>query len=443
VNPPETHYARIGDDRIAYQVFGTGPDVIYFAGMSSAIDVRWEDPQFAGFLRRLGSFCRLIGFDRRGTGVSDALPPGQLPTWETFVDDVRAVLDDVGSERACVFAVQDAGPTGILFAASHPNRTSALILANTTARYIRAEDHPSGLPPEQAEEILRAIEAAWGTEGIAAIAEPSRRDDPTFARWYAKFNRASMRPRQAAAYLRDVMSLDVSETLSLVRVPTLVLHAADVRIIPIEQGRHLAGAIEGARFVELPGGGMSLWTEAAEPALAEVEEFVTGVRRGPEPDRVLATVLFTDIVGSTERASSLGDRLWREVLGRHEDLAGGTVSAFRGRLVKTTGDGILATFDGPARALRCASEMRTRLKELGLEMRMGLHTGEIELLGEDIGGIGVNIGSRVMGEAAPNEILATGTVRDLVVGSQIEFADRGARVLKGVPGEWRLFEAMV
>jgi class 3 adenylate cyclase len=443
VQPPETCFAHIGDDRIGYQVFGDGPDVIYFAGMSSAIDVRWEDPQFAGFLRRLGSFCRLIGFDRRGTGVSDPLPPGELPAWETYVDDVHAVLDDVGSERACVFAIQDAGATGILFAASHPDRTSALILGNTTARYIRATDHPSGLPPEQADAILRAVEEAWGTERIAALAEPSRSDDPQFARWYAKFNRASMRPRQAAAYLRDVMNLDVRQTLPLVRVPTLVLHTVDVRMIPIEQGRYLAGAIEGARFVELPGGGMSLWTEAAEPALAEVEEFVTGVRRGPEPDRVLATVLFTDIVGSTERASSLGDRRWREVLRTHEDLAGTTVSAFRGRLVKTTGDGILATFDGPARAVRCAAEMRTRLKELGLEMRMGLHTGEIELLGKDVGGIGVNIGSRVMAEAAPNEILTTGTVKDLVVGSQIEFMDRGARVLKGVPGEWRLFEAMV
>ncbi len=233
------------------------------------------------------------------------------------------------------------------------------------------------MPSEQAEEILRAVEQAWGTEGFAAIAEPSRRDDPAFARWYAKYTRAGMRPGQAADYLRNVMNHDVRQTLPSVRVPTLVLHTVDLRIIPIEQGRHLAGAIEGASFVELPGGGAGLWTDAAEPALAEVEQFVTGVRRGPEPDRVLATVLFTDIVGSTERASSLGDRRWRDVLRTHEDLAGGTVAVFRGRLVKTTGDGILATFDGPARALRCAAEMRTRLKELDLQMRMGPHTGEM------------------------------------------------------------------
>jgi pimeloyl-ACP methyl ester carboxylesterase len=401
---PETRFTRIGGERIGYQVFGEGPDLIYFSGMTSSVDVRWDHPEFAAFLRRMGSFCRLIGFDRRGTGVSDALSSGQSATWETFVDDVRAVLDDVGSERACVFAHSDAGPTGMLFAASHPDRTSALIAGNTTARLTRAPDYPVGFSPEQADEILHAVEERWGSERLAALAVPSRSADPAFARWYAKFQRASMRPRDAAAHLRELVSLDVRATLPLIRVPTLIMHALDLTLIPADHGRYVADAIEGARFVGMPSADIVIWAETAELVLAEVEEFVTGFRHNAETDRVLATVLFTDIVASTERAAELGDRRWREVLHNHEQVSAEIVSAFRGRLVKNTGDGILATFDGPARALRCAGALRIRLRELGLGVRMGVHTGEIELMGDDVGGIGVNIGSRVMSEADPRFI---------------------------------------
>lgn len=440
---PETRYVRVGDDRVAYQVLGEGPDIIYFSGMLSHVDIRWEDPSFAGFLRRIASFSRFISFDRRGSGVSDSLPAGRSPTWEEWVDDVRAVLDDVGSERACVFAVNDGGPTGILFAASHPDRTSAMVLANATARYVAADDYPEGLPREAADATLRVIEEQWGTEGFGRLAVPSRRDDPVFLRWYAKFQRAGIRPREAASYLRAIMNLDARHALPAIRVPTLVLHTSGNPVIPIAQGRRMAAGIAGARFMELPGTDLSVWTEHMGLVTDAVEEVVTGIRRGPEPDRVLATVLFSDIVDSTQRAATLGDRRWRELLGAHEDVARGAVAAFRGRLVKMTGDGLLATFDGPTRAIHCAAEIRARMKGLGLQVRLGLHTGEVELLEDDVGGIGVHIAARVMAEAASQEIVATGTVKDLVVGSEIEFSDRGVRTLKGVPGEWRLFQALV
>ena len=350
---PEARYARLGEDRIAYQVLGEGPpDLIMTTGNYSHVDMVWEDPGIALFLRTLASFSRLIVFDRRGTGASDPQPPGSLPPWESYAQDLTAVLDEVGSQQAALLAQLDASPMALFFAGTRPERTRALILANAAAKFLAADDYPIGVPPEVAEALLAQFDQLWGTEAMAAMFAPSRAGDQRFCRWLARFQRAVASPRVVQAFLRANLEMDARPILPLIQAPTLVLHRRDYQFIPIANGRYLAEHISGARVVELDGTEQSLFWETPEAVLDHIERFLTGMRRGVQPTRTLATVLFTDIVSSTERAEELGDRRWRELLNVHDELTGRVVEEFSGRLVKTTGDGILATFDGPGRARR-------------------------------------------------------------------------------------------
>jgi class 3 adenylate cyclase len=436
----ETRYAQLGRDRIAYQVLGKGPpDLVMTTASFGDIDVAWEDPGLALFYRTLASFSRLILLNRRGTGASDPLPPDPLPPWESYAEELAVILDEVGSQRAALLATVDAGPTALFFAATRPARTSALILAHTTARYMIADDYPIGIPAQVAEAVLAQIDQLWGTEAMAATHVPSRANDTRFRRWFAKYQRTGASPRVVQTFLRAFSDADVRPILPLIQAPTLVLHRRDVQVIPIEHARYLAEHIAGARLVELPGADVSIIWETPELVLDQVEELVTGVRRIAEPTRVLAAVLFTDIVGSTQQASRVGDRRWRQLLDVHDELAARLVEEAGGRLVKTTGDGILATFDGPARAIRCAADLRDALRGMGLQLRTGIHAGEVELRDGDVGGIAVHIAARVMAAAGPGEILASRTVRDLVVGSDLALEERGAHPLKGVEGTWQLF----
>ena len=435
---PETRYAWLGQDRIAYQVLGEGPPDLVMTG-AVTIDVAWEDPGVALFLRSLASFSRLILFDRRSTGASDPPPPDPLPPWESSAEELAVVLDEVGSERAAILAEIDTTPAAIFFAGTRPERTSALILVHASAKYVASDDYPIGIPREAAEALVAQVDQLWGTDAMAAMYVPSRAGDERFRRWWAKLLRTGASPRAARALLRTVLEVDLRPILPLVQAPTLVLHRRDFHVPPVEHARFLVEQIPDARLAELPGADMSIIWDTPEVALDLIEEFLTGVRRVPEPARVLATVLFTDIVGSTERAGRLGDRRWRELLGAHDDLARRVVEEFQGQLVKTTGDGILATFDGPGRGIGCAAALRDELGGLGLRIRAGLHTGEVELRDGDVGGIAVHLAARVMATAGAGEILVSRTVRDLVVGASIAVEDRGSHALKGIEGAWQLF----
>lgn len=439
---PTTKFAKLGNDRIGYQVLGEGPvDLIFLSGMSSHIDLRWEEPLNEYFLHRLASFTRLILFDRRGTGVSDPVPSDHLPTWEEWADDMRVVLDAVGSERTAIMAWVDGGPMAMLFAATYPERTTALVLAHTAAKYVRADDYPHGLAPEVAERLLQTVEELWGTDGFVSIAAPSRAQDDGFRQRYGRYLRAAARPREAAAQLRNLLSSDVRHVLPLIHCPTLVLNRNAYPLVTMDHARYLVDRIPGARLVELSGTDGVLVTEHAGEILDHIEEFLSGIPGGSVPDRILATVLFTDIVSSTDRAASMGDRRWKAVLEVHDDIARDQVARFQGRFIESTGDGILATFDRPGRAIRAAGAIQGSIRALGIDIRAGLHAGEIELREgrHRVGGIAVHIAARVMGTAGPGEILVSSTVKDLVAGSGIEFRDRGMHDLKGVPGTWRLF----
>ena len=431
----------MGGSEVAYQVLGEGArDLVYSAGVGGHVDLQWDEPLFAAALRRLASFSRLILFDRRGTGASDPVPMDAIPTWEEWTQDLLGVLDAAGSERAAIFGNADAGPVSLLFAATHPERTSALVLGNTSARYLIDGDYPIGASKDSAEDLATYLHESWGTEDLAKAALSSGDADPEYVRLMTRRMRASLTPRAASDLSRYIFfSVDVRNVLPLVRVPTLVLHSAGLAFVPIEHGRYVAAHVPGARFVEVPGADLSLIRERGDDVLDEVEEFLTGVRRVADLDRALATVLFTDIVASTERAVEAGDSRWRRLLDRHDQVAGHHVHQFGGRLVKSTGDGILATFDGPARAIRCAAALREALRPLGMEIRAGVHAGEVERRGDDIGGIAVHIAARVLGEAGPAEIVVSRTIVDLVAGSGLEFRDRGDHELKGVPGAWGLF----
>jgi class 3 adenylate cyclase/pimeloyl-ACP methyl ester carboxylesterase len=436
---PETNHARLGRDRIAYQVLGEGPpDLVMTTGSFGHVDMAWEDPGIALFLRTLASFSRLIMFDRRGTGASDPLPLDSLPPWETYAQDLVAVLDEVGSEQAALLAQVDANPMPIFFAGTQPERTRALILANATARYLAADDYPIGVPAEVAEAILAQLDQLWGTEAMVTMQAPSRAGDQRFRRWLARFQRTTASPRAIQAFLRASFEMDACSILPLIQAPTLVLHRRDCQLVPVAHGRYLAERIPGATLIELPGTELSLFWETPELALDHVERFITGVRRVAQPTRLLATVLFTDIVGSTQRAGELGDRRWRELLNVHDELTGRLVEEFGGRLVQRTGDGILATFDGPGRAIHCAAALREELAGIGIQLRAGLHTGEVELRGDDVGGIAVHVAARVMAAADPGEILVSRTVRDLVAGSDVTLEDRGMHLLKGIERDWQL-----
>jgi pimeloyl-ACP methyl ester carboxylesterase len=432
---PETHYARSGDVNIAYQVMGDGPfDLVLISGFVSHLDLDLDEPRMAYFLRRLASFSRLIRFDKRGTGLSDR--PGGLPDLETRMDDVRAVMDAVGSERAALLGYSEGGPMSCLFAATYPERTSALVIyASYAKRQDPDDDYPWAATSSERRAYAQQIERDWGVDADLGSMAPNA--DAVLRAWWARRARAAASPAAARDLVLVNSLIDTRAVLPTIRVPTLVLHRTGDRDSRVEEGRYLAEHIPGARFVELPGDDHFVSIDP-DQILDEVEEFLTGARPAPEPDRVLATVLFTDIVGSTEQAAQLGDRRWRDLLERYQTLAQREVERFRGRAIDTAGDGMFATFDGPARGIRCARAVDSSARELGIHVRAGLHTGEWELMGDKVAGVAVHTGARIMAQAQPGEILVSSTVRDLVAGSGIEFEDRGEHELKGV-GCWRLY----
>ncbi len=440
VEIPQTQYVTVADADVAYQVLGEGPiDLLHFYGLGNHIDLQWDMPFSVEFMEGLASFSRLIMFDRRGTGASDAVANSAIPTWEQWTDDILAVLDEVGSERAAILAAVDAGPIAILFTAMHPDRVRALVLLNTSARVLAAEDYPIGMTPEDLDSFIEYLGENWGTPDVVLAAEPSLADDPETLAKLTRQIRAAATPRTAAAQYHYMFhNLDVREVLPLIQVPTLVLHVRESPIVPLGHGQYLASHIQGARLIELPGADTAT-TFNGPRIVEEVGEFVTGQRPILDIARILTTVLFTDIVGSTQQAAEIGDERWRSVLDAHDRAVRDQLKRFRGTEVKTTGDGFLASFDGPARAIRCATEIAEATHSLGVEIRAGLHTGECHARGNDLSGLAVHIASRVGSMATAGEVLVSGTVKDLVIGSGIEFADRGERELKGVPGAWRLF----
>ena len=434
---PETRFASLGEDRIAYQVFGEGDiDLLYTSAAGDPIDLRWEWPAYASFLRRLGTQARVIMFDRRGSGSSDRASGQPLSSWEWWADDARAVLDAVGSERAVLFGAADGGPVAILFAASHPARTRGLILAATAASFSVA-DFPE--MPWDERVMGDFIAQAWGTPALAEFTMPDAARDPAFVRWFGRACRLSYSPSDAATVLEWETRIDVRDSLASVRVPTLVLHREGYLATPLEHGRYLADHISGARLAVLPGRDGDVYTEPAAEGLHHIEEFLRGLHGVTASDRALAAILFTDFVGSTNHLSALGDSAWRNLLDSHDVIARTAVEQHGGHLVRTTGDGILATFDGPGRAIRCARALADALQPLGLDIRAGLHTGEVEHRGTGIDGIAVHIAARVVEAAAAGEVLVSAAVPMLVAGSGFDFEDRGEHELKGVPGTWQLF----
>jgi pimeloyl-ACP methyl ester carboxylesterase len=438
VMPPPTRYARSGDVHLAYQVVGEGPlDLVFVHGWVSNVEYGWEVPPLARFLNRLASFSRLILFDRRGTGMSDRVPEHALPTLEQRMDDIRTVMDAAGSERAAIFGASEGGNMSILFAATYPERTVALVTVGIFAKRIWSPEYPWAPTPEQRQKDYEVVEREWDGEMDVTDYAPSA--DPALRAQIATFFRRSASPGAALALLRMNTQMDVRHVLPAVRVPTLVLHRTHDRDARVEEGRWIASQIPGAVFVELSGADHLPWVGDTDALVDEVEEFLTGVRRASEADRVLATVLFTDIVDATATAAALGDRGWRDLLQAHHAAVRRELARFRGREIDTAGDGFLAGFDGPARAVRCACAIRDAVAGLGVRIRAGLHTGECEVIGDKLGGLAVHIGARVAAAAPPAEVWVSSTVKDLVAGSGLRFADRGLHALKGVPGEWRLF----
>jgi pimeloyl-ACP methyl ester carboxylesterase len=438
-----TLYARSDDAAIAYQVVGDGPlDLVLVLGFATHLELQWESPPMARFLERLSSFSRLIIFDKRGTGLSD--PVADVPTLEERVDDVRAVMDAARSERAALFGISEGGPMSVLFAAAHPTRVSSLVLYGAMGRTTEAPDYPWASPAGALREAAAELIAPyWGqnAEGMVELFAPSLANDPRAAEYAARMERSAASPAMVQKIFEMFLDIDVRAVLPTIHVPTLVLHRRSDRVVNRRAGERLAAAISGARYVELPGIDHLPWAGDTDSVLGEIEEFLTGTRMPPEADRVLATVMFTDIVGSTKRAAALGDGRWRELLGAHHEAVRAELSRFRGCEVKTLGDGFLATFDGPARAIRCGQAIAAGTRSLGLAVRVGVHTGEVELIGQDVSGIAVHIAARVGALAAPGEVLASSTTKDLVAGSGIGFEDRGAHPLPGIADEWRLYAA--
>jgi pimeloyl-ACP methyl ester carboxylesterase len=435
---PETKYARSGDVSIAYQVEGEGSlDVVLVPGAFTHLEHMALEPRGVRLHQRLASFARLVTFDKRGTGLSDRV--AAIPTLEQRMDDVRAVMDAVGSERAALIGVSEGGPMSMLFAATYPERTVALILYGTFARGSWAEDYPWARRPEEREAQIESMRNAWGTGASIERYAPSLAGDEAFRRWWAALERTAMSPGAAVALARMNMEIDARHVLDAIRVPALVMHRTGDRAARVEHGRYIAERIPGAKYIELPGEDHVPIAGDMDRLLDEIEEFLTGVRHRAEYDRVLATVLFTDVVGATERAVALGDRRWREMLDRHHAMVRRELVAFRGREIDTAGDGFLAAFDGPARAIRAARAITDKVKLMDLEVRAGLHTGECEVIGSKLAGIAVHIGARIASLAGPGEVLVSQTVKDLVAGSGLEFEDRGAHALKGIPSEWHLY----
>jgi pimeloyl-ACP methyl ester carboxylesterase len=438
--PPRTRYALSGDAHIAYQVFGEGDlDLVFVPGFVSNIEHYWEMPQVPDVLERLGSFARVVIFDKRGTGLSD--PVAGPPPLEQRMDDMQAVMDAVGVERAALFGISEGGPASVLFAATYPERTSALVLYGSTPRFRTDSDISWGATDEQIEVVLAEVSSKWGEGALLEAFAPSAAGDPQMDQVWGRFQRAGASPAMARSVMAALFEIDVRDILPTIRVPTLILHRTGDLIAPVEGARLMADRIPDARLVEFEGDDHVPFTGDFEPVLDEMEQFLTGTRQERPLDRVLATVMFTDIVDSTRRAADAGDRRWRELLHRHDELTRRQLDRFRGQEVKTLGDGFLATFDGPARGIECACAIRDGIGPLGLDVRAGLHTGECELHSEDVRGMAVNIGARVGALADANEVLVSSTVKDLVVGADLDFADRGEHELKGVPGKWRLYAA--
>ncbi len=431
-------FARSGDVDVAYRVVGDGPiDLVYAQGAYTHLEIYWELPQFRRYCERLGEFTRLILFDKRGMGMSDRVPG--TTTLEERMDDIRAVMDAVGSERAAIMGESEGGPLAMLFAAAHPRRTTGLILQGAEVRERRDNEWPWGENDEASfEAYMASLPEQWGQEGWFQYLVPSVGDVEWGRAWTRRLEVHSATPAAWEAFARMAFDIDVRDVVPAINVPTLVIHAVDDQICHVENARFLARTIRGARYIELPGGDHVPWFDP-EQVVAEIREFLTGTREAATPDRMLATVLFTDLVGSTALAAELGDRRWRDLLEQHHASVRRELSRYDGQEVDTAGDGFLATFDGPARAIRCAQAIVESVQPLGLEVRAGLHTGEVEIADGKVAGIAVNIGARVAARAAGGEVLVSGTVRDLVAGSGLEFEDRGTAELKGVPGEWRLF----
>jgi class 3 adenylate cyclase len=434
----EVQFARSGDVYIAYRVVGEGPvDLVCVEGAYSHLEIAWELPAYRRYYERIGEFARVILFDKRGLGMSDRVPGAT--TLEERMDDIRAVMDAIGSERAAVLGESEGGPLSILFAAAHPERTVGLVLQGAEVRELTDEEWPWGeSTPEEFEEYLRTIPEGWGKGRGMPWLVPSIGDPPWAREWLAKLQMSAATPSSWAAFATMAFGIDVRHVVPSINVPTLILHAVDDKVCHVENARFLARNIEGARYVELPGGDHVPWFDP-DKTIAEIREFLTGRREVATPDRKLATVLFTDLVGSTARATELGDRRWRDLLEQHHGTVRRELERFDGSEMDTAGDGFFATFDGPARAIRCARSIIDAVRPLELDVRAGLHTGEVEVLDGKVAGIAVNIGARVAARAGAGEVLVSGTVKDLVAGSGLEFEDRGVAELKGVPGEWRLY----
>ncbi len=435
---PETRYARNGEVNIAYQVIGNAPlDLVFVPGWVSHLEWAWEEPSFARFLQRLASFSRLILFDKRGTGLSDRV--AALPTLEQRMEDLRAVLDAVGSQHAALFGLSEGGPMSALLAATYPERVSALVMYGSYPLRVRRPDYPWAPTPEELEWLFEGIRHEWGGKFGLSVLAPSMARDERFGQWWASFLRMGASPGAALALARMNHAIDIRHVLPAIRVPTLIIHRAGDMGEKVEGSRYMAERIPGAKYVELPGVDHLPFVGDAGAILDEVEEFLTGVRPPPKPDRMLATLLFTDIVGSTQRVAEVGDRRWSDLLESHRAVVRRELVKFRGREIDTTGDSFLVIFDGPARAIRCARAVCESVRQIGIEVRAGLHTGECEVAGDQVRGIAVHTGARVASVAGAGEVLVSSTVKDLVAGSGIGFADRGVHVFKGVPGEWRLF----
>jgi class 3 adenylate cyclase/pimeloyl-ACP methyl ester carboxylesterase len=431
---PVTRYAKSGDVRIAYQVFGEGPiDLVFAPPFVSNVENFWDQPDLSRWLLRIGGYARVAMFDKRGTGMSDRV--AELPGLEVRMDDLRAVMDAVKMDRPALLGFSEGGPLAALFAATYPDRCRALVLYGSFARF------SSWIPTDEGfDAFIGYIDQAWGSGGSLPLFVPSRQNDPALQTWWGKFERLGASPTAAINLTLMNRQIDISAIVSTIRVPTLVVHRTGDVTINVEGGRFLAQHIPGARYMEFPGvDHPAPFGENAMEIADAIGEFLTGARTPVASDTVLSTVLFTDIVGSTEKAATLGDRRWHDVLDNHHATVRRNISRFRGREVKTTGDGFLAAFDGPARAVRCGCAITEEIRPLGVEVRAGLHTGECEVMGDDFGGIAVHIGARVASLAGPSEVLVSSTVRDLVAGSGLRFRDRGSQALKGVPGEWRLF----
>jgi pimeloyl-ACP methyl ester carboxylesterase len=447
---PETRYAKTADGaHIAYQVVGDGPlDLVFVMGWTSNVEAMWEEPDLARFLARLASFSRLIVFDKRGVGLSDRVSDTDFPTLETRMDDIGAVMEAARSERALIFGVSEGGPLSILFAATHPQRALGLVLFGTAARFAWAPDFPWGATDEVWRERLDRMDREWGTREfsewvVATWGAPTMVRDERLVSWLTGYTRRAASPGAAMALSRMNRPIDVRHVLPAIHMPTLVLARTDDPDFHVESTRQMTEAIPGARLVEFPGSDHFFWVGNQDELLDEVEGFVKDLGdQEAELDRVLATVLFTDIVGSTERAAEVGDRRWRELLDNHRARIRPLIGRYRGREVDTAGDGFLATFDGPIRAIRCALAATEAVRDLGIEIRAGLHTGEVESVGEEIRGIAVHIGARVAGLAERSEVLVSSTVKDLVAGAALKFEDRGQPELKGIPGAWRLYRVL-